>query len=660
MSHRPPPKISLRHDWTKELGSKVDRQPEGEIVRQPEGEVARQAKFFQPTQPIPNPIRDRSGKPGITQDVIVVQDERKTSRSEEISVNSFNEELCSSDRSGQPGITQDVISVQACSSEDSKSLNVEQTHDRSGQPGKDTVAVQDDPEVYHEAKTINILTIRQFVKELRQTWTSKFQDYHILLWSTRKVPAFENWFRKLRTTQIDMLFSETYDRVDHLIPSVQNQNKWFMKLETLNCVNCSRRNPKRSAKYVYHTGTLALSIKYTMDLLSIPDYVIKKGRPHGHRYGKKLGDKEYYIANQLKKKCKKRCFKRIHDRFIRDEQFRSRMIVNGRNENACRQMDALADEDHTHHLTSQEYFYYISNWWLRSTKTGSDTMPVQRRSDFKQALSTLQQLKEKEEEAQRNQRWAQSSSSSSWWSWQGSWVESLIPMKVTMEMNQVLIEQGDLLYKYLEQFFKAWFSWIHLLCYRWIVYSWRRSTVTDGGVNTTPQMTYFLGAKRVQNNYRLKLWWIVTSWQQDLNLDTKWKNQNYVRVGDKAQRECQWRHVCLRDTALHECQWRHPCLRGFTRCAHLQPHPLSTVHTFSGSLVIHLRTHMHLGSSLRHSSHLHIHVHVCGLFTLILLFYFLFYLPSLFLFLNYMKSMVNLRNSCNEGVDASDDLLLST
>ena len=121
MSPRPPHKISLRHDWTKELGSKV--------VRQPEGEVARQAKFFQPTQPIPNPNCDRSGQLDITQDVI-----RKTSRSQEISVNSFNEELCSSDRSGQPDITQDVISVQACSSEDNKSLNVEQTHDRSGQP----------------------------------------------------------------------------------------------------------------------------------------------------------------------------------------------------------------------------------------------------------------------------------------------------------------------------------------------------------------------------------------------------------------------------------------------------------------------------------------------------------------------------------------------
>ena len=50
---------------------------------------------------------------------------------------------------------------------------------------------------------------------------------------------------------------------------------------------------------------------------------------------------------------------------------------------------------------------------------------------------------------------------------------------------------------------------------------------------------------------------------------------------------------------------------------------------------------------------------VC-LFTLILRFYFLLYLPPLFLFLTYMKSMVNLHNSCNEVVDVNDDLLLST
>ena len=69
---------------------------------------------------------------------------------------------------------------------------------------------------------------------------------------------------------------------------------------------------------------------------------------------------------------------------------------------------------------------------------------------------------------------------------------------------------------------------------------------------------------------------------------------------------------------------------------------------------------MHLGSSLRHSPHPHGHPRVCGLFALILPFYFLLHLTPLFLFLNYMKSMVNLHNSWNEGVDASDDLLLST
>ena len=99
-------------------------------------------------------------------------------------------------------------------------------------------------------------------------------------------------------------------------------------------------------------------IKYTMDLPSIPEYVIKKGRPHGHRYGKKPGDREHYTANQLKKRCKKKFFQGIHGRFIRYETFRNRIIESGRDEDACRQMDVLADEDQTHHLTPQEYYHY--------------------------------------------------------------------------------------------------------------------------------------------------------------------------------------------------------------------------------------------------------------------------------------------------------------
>ena len=134
-----------------------------------------------------------------------------------------------------------------------------------------------------------------------------------------------------------------------------------------------------------------------MDLLSIPDNYIKKGRPHGHRYGKKPGDREYYIAHSLKKKCKKKNFLGIHDRLVRDEQFRSQMIEIGRTEDLCRQMDDLADEDHTHHLTPQEYYNYKSN-----------TSIVY--------FSALKRKNKKLNEINDGHK-----SSSSWWSWQGSW-----------------------------------------------------------------------------------------------------------------------------------------------------------------------------------------------------------------------------------------------
>ena len=103
MSLRPPPRISLRHDhdWTRgnELGSTVDRQPEGKVVRQSRGEV-QHATFSQLTQPIPKPICDRSGQLDNTQDMFVVKGD--TSRSHEIDEKGFHGELCSSERSGKP------------------------------------------------------------------------------------------------------------------------------------------------------------------------------------------------------------------------------------------------------------------------------------------------------------------------------------------------------------------------------------------------------------------------------------------------------------------------------------------------------------------------------------------------------------------------------
>ena len=53
-------RFPLKHDWMKDFGS--------EVARQPEGEVARQAKSSQSIQPNPNPDHDRTGKPVVQQE----------------------------------------------------------------------------------------------------------------------------------------------------------------------------------------------------------------------------------------------------------------------------------------------------------------------------------------------------------------------------------------------------------------------------------------------------------------------------------------------------------------------------------------------------------------------------------------------------------------
>ena len=110
-----------------------------------------------------------------------------------------------------------------------------------------------------------------------------------------------------------------------------------------------------------------------------------------------------------------RKYKNIYDRFIRDTCFRKTMLELGRTEEVNREMDKMANEDHTHHITAEEISVCRNNWWIRSNFVGSDTMPVRHRADFKEALSTLRRLKNQEDQAYHHQNWWQSSSSS-WWS----------------------------------------------------------------------------------------------------------------------------------------------------------------------------------------------------------------------------------------------------
>ena len=302
MSPRPPPKISLRHDWTRgevSLGSTVDQQTEGKVVRQSRGEVSRQTTFSQLTQPIPKPICDRSGQPEYTQDVFVVKGE--TSRSQEIDEKCFHEELCSSDRSGQPDITPSVIRAQNNLSED---IRVEQTHDGSGQPDErnsssaHTVKEQHAPEEHREIASFN--TDNEFNRAINEedmdfnipglphSTVKQLQSASVreLIQKIENHPNRHALQRDLQQSQSFNPFSPESKQMIHEVGNIElcelldtepkTQCKvclsyWDVGIVYCTCGHFLRKGTEENKNFVQNT----------MDLLSIPNCYIEKGRPPG-------------------------------------------------------------------------------------------------------------------------------------------------------------------------------------------------------------------------------------------------------------------------------------------------------------------------------------------------------------------------------------------
>ena len=168
MSPRPPPKISLRHDWTKELVQKLIDNRKKQLLDNHEKKLldSHKEKFLdkQNSSNQPNQTQNQSTDQGnlITNTKCLLKKAKhpgleRSRRNlhpsfKEMMETSFHEELCSSDRSGQPDITPSVMRAQTKLSEE---IRVEHTHDRSGQPDKHEIALQVAPEVHREIMTLN-------------------------------------------------------------------------------------------------------------------------------------------------------------------------------------------------------------------------------------------------------------------------------------------------------------------------------------------------------------------------------------------------------------------------------------------------------------------------------------------------------------------------
>ena len=301
-------------------------------------------------------------------------------------------------------------------------------------------------------------------------------------------------------------------------------------------------------------------------------------------------------------------------------------------------------------LTSAEIDDYRSNWWIRSNKIGSDTMPIRHKSDFKQALCTLQQLKEKE--AQRNQRWHTVHLL------RGGVGTSLggllISMKVTMEMNQVLIEQSNLFFKWLEQYFQGmiFLEFIYFLTVGSFTAD-SGSTVTDGecklhasnaaGIRckTCEKMATSISGKNYYSMTTMRIGYEKTD--RKVELCTSGEHST-IRTSIDNMYACVTRHCTDVNDDMHACVTPHDATLHWT-------HPLSAMHS-SQIVILISSTQLAQDLSLAFSYHPHGHPRACGLLALTFYFYFPLFQPSLFfflfLFLTNKKFMANLYNSAKE------------
>ena len=103
--------------------------------------------------------------------------------------------------------------------------------------------------------------------------------------------------------------------------------------------------------------------QWRLDAFSIQNYVIKKGRPRGSRHGKTEAQKEDFVAHNALRRCLKK-FEGNHGRFQPDSTYRDSQLIIGWIEEKCIAMDKLAQENHSHCPSSEEYEKFRTNWFI--------------------------------------------------------------------------------------------------------------------------------------------------------------------------------------------------------------------------------------------------------------------------------------------------------
>ena len=237
--------------------------------------------FSQPTQPIPKPICDRSGQPEDTLSVIEARNLPENVRVEQTHDGSGQLDECNSSSAHTvkeqhaPDEHREIASFNT-NNEFNRAINEEDIDFNI-------------PGVPHSTmKQLHGASVRDLIQKI-----DNHPNRHALQRDLQQSQSFNPFSQESKQMIHEVGNVELCELLD-MEPKAQCKiclSYWDVGIVYCTCGHFLRNGTEENKKFV----------QYTMDLLSIPNYYIKKGRPHGHRYGKKPGDYEYFVANSLKK-----------------------------------------------------------------------------------------------------------------------------------------------------------------------------------------------------------------------------------------------------------------------------------------------------------------------------------------------------------------------
>ena len=398
----------------------------------------------------------------------VVCPQRGASRSQEIETRSFREEAVKHDRRGKPVVWWDenhehptvVCSEQTTHPRFSREgqnliLEEETNHDRTekpvvcpqaGAPKLVSLVTAWTSMWKMKQNTIErgnplfaVMQITSAQCETRLISTSEYLDCHILFWNKLITIVFVNSWRRSRTTLTDNLFNEIYNKKS-LQPVQCNVQE--------NDSGHGQRRPRRSAKNAYHIGVKASSIVpagiswkkvQPSEASSNMHWTFSQFQTTWLRRDDLMATDVGKLHNKMniikpiiwKRDALRGVIKGSTVAFWSIPNFvhpRSNVIEMKR---SVSKWTSLRTRISPITWRKQDILGYNQKWWIFLNKSGH-TGPLRNRSDFNEALSTLNRLHQESGERQlkpmpfwKYQQWQKSSSSSSsWWQWSDSWWSS--------------------------------------------------------------------------------------------------------------------------------------------------------------------------------------------------------------------------------------------